>query len=54
MVYLAAGQRVSVLVKTKDSSKLNYHFHANMAPVMFDEIPDDLELSELKKKSCSN
>ncbi|GAA5795601.1 hypothetical protein HPULCUR_000962 [Helicostylum pulchrum] len=46
MVYLASGQRVSVLVKTKPTSKLNYYFHANMAPVMFDEIPDDLKLSK--------
>lgn len=44
-VYLAAGQRVSVLVKTKDNTDKNYRLHANMAPVMFDYIPDDLEMS---------
>jgi hypothetical protein len=42
---LAAGQRVSVLIKTKDNTYKNYRLHANMAPVMFDYIPDDLELS---------
>lgn len=44
-IYLAAGQRMSVLIKTKDSTKLNYFMHANMNEVMFDYIPDDLELN---------
>ncbi|KAF1805378.1 Cupredoxin [Mucor lusitanicus] len=43
-VYMAAGQRVSVLVKTKNTTDRNYRLHANMAPVMFDYIPDDLQM----------
>lgn len=54
MVHLAAGQRISVLVKTKPTSKLNYYFHANMDPVMFDEIPDDLQLSKNSHKLNTN
>lgn len=45
-VYLAAGQRISVLVKTKDSKKLNYYMHANMDEEMFDYVPDGLQMSK--------
>lgn len=45
-VYLAAGQRISVLVQTKESIDFNYFIHADMAPVMFDYIPDDLKMSK--------
>ncbi|KAL7325774.1 ferroxidase fet3 [Mucor circinelloides] len=44
-VYMAAGQRVSVLVKTKNTTDMNYRLHANMAPVMFDYIPDNLQMN---------
>jgi iron transport multicopper oxidase len=47
-VYLAAGQRISVLVKTKPTTDLNYYLHANLNPIMFDYIPEDLELSKYK------
>ncbi|KAI8874595.1 multicopper oxidase, partial [Backusella circina FSU 941] len=43
-VYLAAGQRLSVLVHSKPTTDTNYRFHANMNPAMFDYVPDDLEL----------
>lgn len=44
-IYLAAGQRVSVLVKTKGTTEFNYFIRGDMAPVMFDYIPDDLNLN---------
>ncbi|KAI8970040.1 Cupredoxin [Mycotypha africana] len=45
MVYMAPGQRISVLLKTKDTTDVNYHLRASMAPVMFDYIPEDLDLT---------
>lgn len=46
IIYLAAGQRVSVLVRTKHTTNLNYLLHADMNPEMFDYIPDGLKLSK--------
>ncbi|KAI8323093.1 hypothetical protein GQ54DRAFT_296931 [Martensiomyces pterosporus] len=39
VVQLAAGQRVSVLVKAKDSAELNYNFHVNMLADFLPKIP---------------
>ncbi|KAI8079499.1 multicopper oxidase-domain-containing protein [Gilbertella persicaria] len=44
-VYLSAGQRVSVLVETKDKTEFNYYLHADMDPEMLDDIPSDLRLN---------
>ncbi|ORX49069.1 hypothetical protein DM01DRAFT_1325787 [Hesseltinella vesiculosa] len=42
-VHLAAAQRMSVLVRAKDSTRFNYHFHADMDTSMFDMVPKDLK-----------
>ncbi|KAF7731926.1 ferroxidase fet3 [Apophysomyces ossiformis] len=42
-VYLSAAQRLSVLVKAKNDTSLNYYMHADMDTTMFDTVPDDLK-----------
>ncbi|KAI7904666.1 Cupredoxin [Cokeromyces recurvatus] len=44
-VYMAAGQRISILVHTKDTTDFNYRFHARIAPAMFVEYPKGLQLN---------
>ncbi|KAI8360717.1 multicopper oxidase-domain-containing protein [Choanephora cucurbitarum] len=44
-VYLSAGQRMSVLIETKQTTEFNYYLHADMDPDMFDTLPDDLLLN---------
>ncbi|KAL0091079.1 multicopper oxidase [Phycomyces blakesleeanus] len=41
-IYLTAAQRISVLVTAKNSTELNYLFHADMDIDMFDILPEDL------------
>ncbi|KAG0164350.1 ferroxidase fet3 [Apophysomyces sp. BC1015] len=42
-VYLSAAQRLSVLVKAKNETSLNYHMHADMDTTMFDTVPASLQ-----------
>lgn len=45
MLYLTAGQRYSVLVKTKESAKNNFAIVGSMDADLFDDIPDDLNMN---------
>ncbi|KAG0164114.1 hypothetical protein DFQ30_010503 [Apophysomyces sp. BC1015] len=42
-VYLSAAQRLSVLVKAKNETSLNYYMHADMDTAMFDTVPASLQ-----------
>ncbi|KAI8149479.1 Cupredoxin [Fennellomyces sp. T-0311] len=44
-VYLTAAQRMSVLIKAKDTTDVNYLIHADMDANQLDDIPDDLQLN---------
>lgn len=43
---ISVAQRYSVLVKARSDGSSNWPIHANMDPQMFDQVPDDLQLSE--------
>ena len=42
---MTAAQRMSILIKAKDTTDVNYLIHADMDVTQLDEIPDDLQLS---------
>ncbi|KAG0241356.1 multicopper oxidase-domain-containing protein [Mortierella sp. GBAus27b] len=43
--YVTAAQRYSILVTAKNTTNLNYIFHADMDPAMFDVVPPELQLN---------
>lgn len=44
---LSVAQRYSVLVTARNDTSENFYMHANFDSMMFDTVPDDLQLSEL-------
>lgn len=43
---LSVAQRYSVLVTARNDTSENFYMHANFDSMMFDTVPDDLQLSE--------
>ncbi|KAI9256618.1 Cupredoxin [Phascolomyces articulosus] len=43
--YVTIAQRMSILVKARNTTDLNYLIHADMDPTQFDERPDSLQLN---------
>lgn len=46
---LSVAQRYSVLVTARNDTSENFYMHANFDSMMFDTVPEDLQLS---KSSC--
>lgn len=43
---LSVAQRYSVLVTARNDTSENFYMHANFDSMMFDTVPDDLQLSK--------
>ena len=47
LIMISVAQRYSVLVTARNDTSSNWAIHANMDEEMFDDVPPELQLSEL-------